>query len=55
MQGFPQIMIVENAESIELGITFAAHSIDLVNKVLSLEMENYRHETLCSFPSVKSK
>ena len=48
---FPQIMIVENAELIESAITFTSHSMDLDNKVLSLEKENYTHRTLCSFPS----
>ena len=45
-------MIVENAESTESAITFNAHSMDLDNKVLSLEKVNYTHRTLCSFPSV---
>ena len=42
-------MIVKNAESTELAITFTIHSMDSNNKVLSLEKENYTHETLCSF------
>ena len=49
IQRFPQIMIVENAESIESAITFTTHSTGSDNKVLSLEKENYTHETLCSF------
>ena len=52
IQGFPQMTIVENAESIESAITFTAHSTDSDNKVLSLEKENCTHGTLCSFPSV---
>ena len=52
IRGFPQIMIVENTESIESAITFTAHSTDSDNKVLSLEKENCTHGTLCSFPSV---
>ena len=52
IRGFPQIMIVENAESIELAITFTAHSMDSDNKVSSSEKENYTHGALCSFPSV---
>ena len=45
-------MIVENAESTESAITFIAHSTDSDNTMLSLEKENYTHETLYSFPSV---
>ena len=52
IQGFPQIMIVENAESTESAITFTTHLTDSDNKVLSLEKENYTHGTLCSFPTV---
>ena len=52
IQGFPQIMIVENAESTESAITFTAHSMDSDNKVLSLEKENCTHGTLCTFPLV---
>ena len=37
IQGFPQIMIVENAESTESAITFIAHSMDSDYTVLSLE------------------
>ena len=52
IQGFPQIMIVKNAESTESAIAFTAHSTDSDNIVLSLEKENYTQRTLCSFPSV---
>ena len=44
-------MVVENAESTELAITFTAHLTDSDNKVLLLEKENWTHGTLCSFPS----
>jgi len=53
--GFPQIMIVENTESIESAITFTTHSIDSDNKVLSLEKENCTHGTLCSFHRLASE
>ena len=55
IQGFPQIMIIENAESIESAITFTAHSTDLDNIVLSLEKENCTHGTLCSFHRLESE
>ena len=45
-------MIIKNAKSTELAITFTAHLTDSDNKVLSLEKENYTHGTLCSFPSI---
>jgi hypothetical protein len=48
----PEVMIVENAESIELAITFAVHSTDSDNAVLLSDKENFTHGTLCSFPSV---
>ena len=52
IRGFPRIMLVKNAESIESAITFTAHSTDSDNKVLSLEKENCTHGTLCSFSLV---
>jgi len=51
IQGFPQMMIVENAESTESAITSTAHSTNPDNIVLSLEKENSTHGTLCSCPS----
>jgi len=51
IQGFPQMMIVENAESTESAITSTAHSTNPDNIVSSLEKENPTLGTLCSCPS----
>ena len=48
IQGFPQIMIIENTEPTESAITFTAHSTDSDNTVWSSETENCTHGTIAT-------